>query len=167
MELLEIEEKLLKIMTHEISLFSIYKEEFYKMKQMVLEKNWVSLERLFSAVENISLEIENADSRRSELYNQMCILTGSDKDDSFYSVINKIHKDGCGEIVDIYRIVKHEARSIRVLNEGFSRFLQSRKNLVNDIMEELVPDRKGTIYNRRGFSSHDGSSSSLILNKHL
>jgi len=95
------------------------------------------------------------------------VITESDKDDSFYSVINKIHKNSSNEIVDIYRIVKHEARSIRVINEGFSRFLQSRKNLVNDIMEEIIPDRKGTIYNRRGFSSHKGGSSSLILNKHL
>lgn len=167
MVLLEVEEKLKKIMTNEISLFSLYKEEFNKMKNLVMQKDWITLQKSFEVVENLSINIENTDSQRSELYNKICQMTGSGKDESFYSVINKIHKEGGSEITDIYRMVKHEAHSIRVTNEGFSRFLQTRKNLVNEIMEELVPDRKGTIYNRRGFSSHDGSSSSLVLNKHL
>jgi len=167
MVLLEIEEKLKKIMTHEISLFSLYKEEFNKMKNMVLQKEWISLQRSFESVQNISTEIENADNRRDELYSELCNRTGSAIDDSFYSVISKIHKNDSSEINDIYRIVKHEANSIKVLNDGFSRFVQTRKNLVKEIMEELVPDRKGTIYNRKGFTSHNGSSSSLILNKHL
>jgi hypothetical protein len=81
--------------------------------------------------------------------------------------MSKIHKNDKSEINDIYRMVKHEANSMKILNDGFNRFLQSRKTLVKEIMEELVPHRKGTIYNRQGFSSHEGSSSSLILNKHL
>ena len=167
MVLFEIEEKLKKIMTHEISLFSSYREEFDKMKQLVLEKEWIFLQRSFEVMQNISNEIEDADSKRDDLYSELCNLTGSDKNDSFYSIISKIHKNGSAEISDIYRILKHETKSIKVLNEGFSRYVQTRKNLVGEIMEELVPDRKGTIYNRKGFSSHDGSSSSLILNKHL
>lgn len=167
MVLLEIEEKLKNIMTREISLFSIYKEEFGKMKSLVTEKKWVPLQRSFEIVRNISEKIESADSERDSLYSELCVQTGSSADDSFYSVISKIHTNGSSEIYDIYRIVKHEAKSVKILNEGFNSFLQNRKNLVNEIMEELVPDRKGTIYNRKGFSSHDGSSSSLILNKHL
>ena len=167
MVLLEIEEKLKKIMTKEISLFSIYKDEFSKMKSLVMTKEWIKLQRSFESVQNISNEIENADSKRDKLYEQICKLTGSEKSDSFYSVISKIHNEGNEEISDIYRIVKHEANSIKILNEGFNSFVNSRKTLVNEIMEELVPDRKGTIYNMRGISSHDGSSSSLILNKHL
>jgi hypothetical protein len=167
MVMLEIEEKLKKIMTHEISLFSLYKDEFNKMVNLVMEKEWITLQRSFDAVQNISNEIEKADTKRDDLYCELCKLTGSNKDDSFYSVISKIHNNGSSEINDIYRIVKHETHSIKVLNDGFSRYIQSRKNLVNEIMEELVPDRKGTIYNRKGFSFHDGSSSSLILNKHL
>ena len=167
MVLFEIEEKLKKIMTHEISLFSMYKEEFSKMKSLVMEKEWIPLQRSFETVQNISNRIEVADLKRDDLYDKLCNITDSRKEESFYSVMSKIHKNGSNEITDIYRIVKHEANSIKILNEGFNKFLNSRKTLVTEIMEELVPDRKGTIYNRRGFSSPEVSSTSLILNKHL
>ncbi|MBI9099186.1 MAG: hypothetical protein JEY91_11945 [Spirochaetaceae bacterium] len=137
------------------------------MKKFILEKEWIFLQRAFENVQQVSDKIEKTDSERDNLYEELCSLTGSDKNDSFYTVISKIHKNTNNEMTDIYRIVKHEACSIKVLNEGFNRFLQSRKNVINEIMEELIPDRKGTIYNRKGFSSHDGSSSSLIVNRHL
>ncbi len=164
---LEIEEKLKKIMTHEISLFSLYKEEYKNIKRFILEKEWVHLQHSVDNLKNLSRKIEKADSKRDKLYKELCKLTNSGKNDSFYSIISKIHKDGGNEIKDIYRIVKHEANSIKVLNEGLRVFIQTKKELVNEIIEELVPDRKGTIYNRRGFSAQEGNSSSLILNKHL
>ena len=164
---LEIEEKLRKTMTQEISLFSLYKEEFNNIRKYIMTKEWFLLQRSVEDMNNISRKIEKTDSRRDRLYKELCNLIGAGENDSFYSVISKVHRDGGKEIKDIYRIVKHEAGSIKVLNEGLGRFIQTKKALVNEIIEELVPDRKGIIYNRRGFSSGDGSSSSLILNKHL
>ncbi len=164
---LEIEEKLKDTMTQEISLFSRYKEEFNNIKKFIIEKEWISLQRTVEDMKSISLKIEQYDTTRDILYKELCILTGSNDKDSFYSVISKVHKEGGEEIRDIYRIVKNEAKSIKVLNEGLNRFIQTKKSLVTEIIEELVPDRKGTIYNRKGFSSGDGNSSSLILNKHL
>lgn len=167
MVLFEIEEQLKKVMTQEISLFSLYKDEFNKMKNLVMEKDWIPLQRSFETMLDISKRIEAIDSKRDDLYSKLYDITGSKKDESFYSLMSKIHKNGNSEITDIYRIVKHEANSVKILNEGFNKFVNSRKNLVTEIIEELVPDRKGTIYNRQGFSSHEGRSTSIILNKHL
>ena len=60
MVLLEVEEKLKKIMTREISLFALYKDEFSSMRKLVLEKEWISLQRSFEAIQNVSNEIEIA-----------------------------------------------------------------------------------------------------------
>ncbi|MBB6478685.1 hypothetical protein [Spirochaeta isovalerica] len=167
MELMEIEEQLGKIMTDEISLFSLYREEFGKMEIHVRNKDWVSLQRSTENMRAISEQISRKDNDRDGIYRALCEKTGSSPDDSFYSVAARAYGPESREICDIFRIVKNEARSLKVMNQSFEKFIRNRKNLISDIMEELVPDRKGSIYNRRGLASHDNSSSSLVLNKHL
>ena len=165
MELWEIKDKLKETMSHEISLFTSYKKEFNKMKNFIEEKEWARLQETMGILQNLSDEIARTDSARDSLYGDLCRLTNSNKEDSFYSVVSKIEK--CEGMTDIYRMVKYEANSIKVLNKGFSLFLQTRKNLIKGIMEELAPHRKGTMYNRKGVSLQGGNSSSFILNKHL
>jgi len=167
MELNEIEEQLGKIMTDEISLFSQYREELGKMQANVQEKDWISLQKSSEKAKVISDLISEKDQKRDDIYRVLCELTSSTKEDSFYSVTAKAYGSRNQELCDIFRIVKNEARSLKVLNKSFEKFIHNRKNLVSEIMEELVPDRKGSIYNRRGLASHDISSSSLVLNKHL
>ena len=41
---LEIEEKLRKTMTQEISLFSLYKEEFNNIRKYIMKKEWFLLQ---------------------------------------------------------------------------------------------------------------------------
>lgn len=167
MELVEIEEQLEKIMTDEISLFSLYREDFIKMKKDVEEKDWVSLQSSIESLKSLSGKISEKDELRDSIYKSLCLHTNSTPEDSFYSVISQAYGAAGHELYDIFRMIKNEARSLKALNKNFNQFILNRKNLVNDIMEEFVPELKGTIYNRRGITFHENSSSSLVLNKHL
>lgn len=166
MVLLEVEDRLKKTMTREITLFSSYKEEFSRMKEYVQEKQWPALERTLVNMDKLSTEIAMADEERFQLYGKIKTLTNSKDDESFYSVITKVHKEGSGEIYDIYRMVKHEAKSLKVMGAGFNRYLQNRKDIVGEFVGEIVPESKGTIYNRRGYSS-SSQPSSLVINRHF
>lgn len=167
MELLEIEERLTETMTEEISLFSHYRDEFQNMKELVMDKNWVKLQSSIDRVNHLSRQIEKADGQRDDIYQELLAQTGAEEGESFYSLISRVYGEAGRPLQDIYRIIRHEIRSVKVMSEGFNRFLNNRTSLVKEIMEELVPDRRGSIYNRRGIASHDSGNSSLVLNRHL
>lgn len=167
MELLEIEEKLTCVMVKEISLFELYKEEFQKLKEQVLAKDWVPLQRTIDSIKYLSIEIEKTDSGRNSLYKKLLKETGAEEGETFYGLISRVYGETGRELLDIYRMIRSEVRSLKIMNEGFNRFLSNRQGLIREVVEELVPDRKGAIYNRKGITSHNGSSSSLVLNRHF
>ncbi|RQV98513.1 MAG: hypothetical protein EH225_13190 [Calditrichaeota bacterium] len=167
MELMEIEEQLGKVMTDEISLFSLYRDEFGKMEEDVKARDWIALQRSTETVKSLSEKISKKDMQRDRLYRLLCEKTDSSDDDSFYSVATRAYGTESRELCDIFRIIKNEARSLKAMNKNFETFIHSRKTLISEIMEELVPDRKGAIYDRKGLASHKNSSSSLVLNRHL
>lgn len=167
MELMEIEERLTEIMTREISLFSLYKEEFCKLKRFIIDREWLPLQRSLEAIKNISAELEEADRVRDYIYRELLAEAGGDESESFYTLVSRIYGESSKALIDEYRMIRHEARTVKVLNEGFNRYLSNRRNLIKEIMEELIPESRGSIYNKRGIASQNGSSSSLVLNKHL
>lgn len=167
MELLEMKEKLATAITDEISLLALYRDEFSNMKRQVLEKDWIALQRSLETMNNISQKINFKDAERDSLYEEMSIKGSRREKESFHNFVSRLYGNSGKELQDLYRIIKHETRAVKVLSEGFGKYLNNRKTLINDVMEELVPHRKGAIYNRRGVTSHDMGNSSLVLNKHL
>ncbi len=153
-------------MRRQTALFEIVLAEEGSMRDSIRSRDWEALSRSLKAVEALEAEIQALEDRRMEVFRVLLAEEGLAPDSSFYVwavTLPPVERDA---ITEAYRVLKYRALAARVSGTGIARYLTETRRLLGSIMEELFPQKRARIYDRRG-ERREPEMRSVVLDRSL
>ena len=157
--------RLRNVMRREEQLLEEFGREENDIREAMVRRDWPALEQGLGRLETLSTRIVETEEKRYAL--ATALEDGTARDDIH------IEDDGRelpGEVENEIRRLREALRArllrVRSRNNGLMSYASAKGAVVRQILEELVPERRGRLYTRRGLS-REGRSQSLLLNRHL
>jgi hypothetical protein len=156
-------ETLAALMKHETRLFEDVLAEESIMTASIRDREWPKLEDAIRRVDAIETQISEIELKRSQVYAELCRKADLPAEASFYQWAVLLPQDVRASITEQYRQLKFRALEARASGSAISNHLAESKALLNGILEELFPQRRGNIYNKSGHS-RKSELASIIVN---
>jgi hypothetical protein len=153
-------------MGRQTALFEIVLAEETLMRVSIRERDWIALERALKAVEALEQELTGIETEREGLFRSLLAEEGMPADASFYHFAATLPPAIRDDLTEGYRILKYKALAARASGAGIARYLSETKDLLGSIMEELFPQKRARIYDRRG-ARREPEMRSVVLDRSL
>jgi hypothetical protein len=137
-------------MRKEAALFEMILAEEKLMTAAIRERKWEHLEKAIRTIDSMESDLKGIESDRESLFSELCRESGQGVDCNFYQWAVRLPPELRDEITETYRGLKTRAFAARAQGAAIANYLSESKSVLNGIMEELFPHRRGRIYDRRG-----------------
>ena len=143
-------ENLEKTMVRQLKLVNRFYSAEEKIKTALVERNWPLLEKQLQNIGEISVKIEEAEEVRNNTYQAMKIYCGEDRPESFYVFISKYCPDRQEKLTQLFRELKTGISKVETLTHRIDVYINTVTAAVKQVLDEVFPQRRGTIYDSRG-----------------
>ncbi len=120
------------------------------MNAAMRSREWIALESAMERANRAAAELAADEKKRMEAWHSLLTDLGFPLDTPSAKVISVIPQEYRVMLGDSCRKLKTAGVRARIENESLRAFAGSAASTLAGIMEELYPDRKGTIYGRTG-----------------
>ncbi len=158
--------RLLNTLEAETTLLDRYKRGQEELRVYLKEKEWEEMSRLLERMELLSQEISNVEDRRHSLFLELTTLYGLPKEVDFYQLVIRLPKDVQEPMAEAYRQMKLIVTQIEGISVAIDVYIRSVGEVMNQVLGECYPHRKGNIYSRNG-RTVPVNSNPMILNRSL
>lgn len=150
----------------QIELFETATEEHKLLQKAVYARDWGLLEYYLSQLQVRSGELVELEETRRKAYGQLREELGLGPDDAFYDVLTRLNNDTRSRLASLYRRLKVAVMRMSGRNASLENYVSASSETLEQVLSELFPQRKGTIYGRSGkASSRHGSA--FVVNHSL
>ncbi len=158
--------KLEEIMNREHSLISTFSEWERKLNENVQNRSWDQLQKVMKDAEQVSEAIDLCEQERMETFARLREEAGEGADSGFYQVIVHLPAEERERISRSFRELKLSVLNLRGIVWGIDAYVRAVQGTLKDIIGEMSPMRRGTIYARNGGPCQPDTGP-LVLNRHL
>lgn len=159
-------ESLEHALSAQIELFDTVTEEHELLQKAVFARDWGLLEYHMSRLQVRSDELVELEEVRRKAYRQLREELGLGSDDGFYEVLTCLGNDARSRLASLYRRLKVAVMRMSGRNSSLEHYVAASSATLEQVLSELFPQRKGTIYGRSGeASARQGSA--FVVNKNL
>jgi chlorite dismutase len=158
-------ETLAQLMDRETDLFSQVLAEESVMTSTIRARDWPQLEESIKKIDEIEKTIQHIETERNEVFLALCREAGLAESASFYHWAVRLPEDRRATLTESYRQLKFKAMEARASGAAISNHLAESKNLLNSLLEELFPQRRGSIYTKNGRSKKAELASVVVNHK--
>lgn len=161
------ENDLTKLMKNQIKTLDKFCIKEKKLRTYIYEKKWHELENIIKEMAPISEKLEQLEKKRNIAFNELKKSMGEDDDAGFYQVIVKLpekERDICSEL---YRNLKLAVMKIRGVTKGIDAHVKAANSVLNQLLEEIYPHRRGNIYSKNGGKIPLNMEGPMIVNREL
>ncbi len=153
---------LIDILNREQKILDEYNAGCEKLHRYVIGRDWVKLEKTLAKLRESADKLNSLDLIREELILQLKEVYELSSAVSFGMLLSCM--DGADQ-KQIRKLKQKLRLSISLLQErlkGIGNYTESRSGALRDILDTLIPDQKGKIYNSYGEASNRGSKPLLF-----
>ena len=137
-----------------------------ELQSAILDRDWPAIERLVPGMERSSAELAEMDARRHELFTRVKAEVGLGDDAGLAELIGRADPGERHELATLYRSLQASVLWVKSMTRGIDSYLRGTLRTTHEVLGEVFPDQKGTIYSRRGRRSPaDGRA--MVLDRHL
>jgi hypothetical protein len=158
--------ELMAAMRRQTALFEIIIAEEVSMRESIRDRDWERLAKSLKTVEALEGEIKVIEENRSALFSSLLEDAEVGPESGFYVWAVTLPEALRDEITETYRVLKYRALAARVSGAGIATYLTETRRLLGSIMEELFPQKRARIYDRRGVR-REPEMRSVVLDKSL
>lgn len=158
--------KLIRILETERNLINCYNRDCEVLHRHVVSKNWPDLEKTLLLLKERAESLSIADNEREMIISVLKKEMALPEESSFGLLLSRFPESSSRRINDLKRDIR---RSILILQgriKGIGQFTEGRTSALKEVLDVLVPDRKGRIYDRNGAASAIGSKP-MLFSKHF
>ncbi len=159
-------ERLEEVLDTQISLLNTAAEEHNALQNAVFERDWGSLEQALSRLQIRSAELEELEAARHKAYRALRKECGLDEGDTFYELLTRLDNAPRSRLAGKYRMLKVAVMRLSGQNSTLSSYVSSSSESLEEVLAELFPQRKGTIYRQSG-SKAAREGSAFVVNQTL
>ena len=158
-------ESLIAAMAAEVACFEAYVAAQRSFNTALHERDWVALQSAMGLVDDISHALAARESARAEVFELLRAELGCEAS-GLYRLALLVSEPQRSDLTDLYRKLKITAMRAKFEIASASDFASTNKNLMQAVLEELFPEKKGRIYGRSGKAVQPGMDS-LVVNAAL
>lgn len=154
------------IMDKETELLNSYFTMEKDLFTAVTERNWKQLEKSVEEMEKTGEAITSVENRREEICRKLYKQYGGEGVERFYRFIQRLPEEVRNPLSESFRNMKVAVFRLQALDGQIQGYLRSAATTLKDIVEEVFPDQKGTLYCKKGKTSAPDSNP-MFISRHL
>ncbi len=162
----KIRNRLDSVLEREIALLGEFGGNEEAIRSSIFENDWSGLERMLRACEPIVEAIDNLEKERSGLFDDLKRILREDPSAGFYQVIVRFPHEERERSSTLYRSLKREVLKIQGITWSIDAHVQSVTAVMQQILNEQFPHRKGRLYCRKGNATKP-QETAIVFNRSL
>lgn len=162
----ELINKLIIILQNELKLVRQYNTECEFLHKYVVAKNWANLEKVLQKLRTLADDLSKIDDKREMIVGILKNETGIAEESSFGLLLSRFPQIEQRQVNDLKRDIRRSVMILRNRINGIGRYTESQTSALKDVMDILVPDQKGKIYNRSGAALSAGAKP-MLFSRHF
>jgi hypothetical protein len=149
----KITRNLIDILNKELKLLEEYNSGCESVHKYVAAKNWTKLERILNSLGKKAEKLDSLDLIREELVLHLKEDHQLNSAASFGMLMTRLDGVSQKEIKILKQKLRHAVSMLQVRINGIGKYAESQTAALRDVLDVLIPDQKGKIYNRSGLAS--------------
>lgn len=137
-----------------------------ELQTAVMQRDWPAVDKLVSVMRIMSDELAAMDERRNEAVGDLKAALGARTDASFAELLTRLPTREREEVTALYRSLQVSVLRVTSVTRGIDAFVRGSIRTTNEILGEVFPDQRGTLYSRRGQKAH-ADQRAIVLDRHL
>lgn len=158
--------RLLHTLEAEAALLDRYKKGQEELRFYLKERKWEEMNHLMERMDMLSHEISTVEDRRNGIFLSLVDQYGLPKEVDFYQLVVRLPKEFQDPLAEQYRKMKLIITQIEGISLAIDVYIKSVGDVMNQVLGEVYPHRKGNLYSRNG-KSVQANSNAMIFNKAL
>lgn len=158
--------KLCQIMDRETELLNIYFMREKELFEAVTNRNWKELENCIKKLEKIGEGISSVEDEREKSLNFLRGEYNAGSRERFYTFLQRLPEVTRSDLAESFRNMKLAVFRLQALDSQIQGYLRSAAATLKDILEEIFPHRKGTMYCKKGKTS-EPETNPMFISRHL
>ncbi|MFP4643191.1 MAG: flagellar export chaperone FlgN [Spirochaetales bacterium] len=159
-------DRLEEVLDSQVSLLNTAAEEHSVLQNAVIARDWGSLEQALQRLQVRSAELEALEGARRDAYRRLRESCGLNDGDTFYELLTRLDNAPRSRLADKYRSLKVAVMRLSGRNSTLADYVSSSRDSLEEVLSELFPQRKGTIYRQSGAAAaREGSA--FVVNQTL
>lgn len=154
------------VMNREYDLICTFSEWERNLNEHVRNRSWNQLQKVMKEAEQVSEEISLCEKERMRIFSELRDASGEEPDAGFYQVVVHLPAEERDRLSRSFRELKLSVLKLRGIIWGIDAYVRAVQGTLKDIIGEMSPMRRGTIYAKNG-GPRRAESGPLILNRHL
>ncbi len=159
-------EEIRTTLTEEAELLMEFGEREQELQQAVLRRDWPSVDAHVAAMVEQSRRFVRLDERRHELIAGAKADMGLRPEAPFGELVDRFPEADRQELHALFRSLQVLVLKVKSMTRSIDSYVRGSLRAAHDVLGEVFPDQKGTLYSRRGRRMHaDGRA--MVVDRHL
>jgi len=146
----------------ELELLEEYNQGCESLHKHVVARNWTTLESILNSLKKSAEYLDNLDKKREKQLSQLKNALDLNEEVSFGLVLTCLDSDDQQEIKKLKQKIRHAVGVLQTRINGIGKYTESQAGILRDVLDELIPEQRGRIYNNRGTASAKDSKPLLF-----
>jgi AcrR family transcriptional regulator len=157
---------LCRIMDRETELLNTYFAEEKELFAAVTSRDWNNLENSIRRMEETGESIAALEEKRETALTVLRGIHNADDRERFYFFLQKLPEETRSVLAESFRSMKVAVLRLQALDNQIQGYLRSAATTLKEIVEEIFPHRKGTMYCKKGKTS-EPEANPMFISRHL
>ncbi len=159
-------EEIRTTLTEEAELLVEFGNREQDLQQAVLRRDWPAVDALVATMEEQSRRFVRLDEQRHELVAGAKANLGLRPDASFGELVDRLPESDRRELHRLFRSLQVLVLKVKSVTRGIDSYVHGSLRAAHDVLGEVFPDQKGTLYSWKGRRMHaDGRA--MVVDQHL
>lgn len=159
-------ERLVTHMRTECALLTEFHDAETAMKARIHRKDWDGLESVMDQMTGLADRLVETEQSRHSTFEELRASVGEGEEASFYRVIVHLEPAERDTLADLYRTMKFSVFGIQTAASCMDEQVRSMNETMHDILGELYPHRKGSLYSKSG-TKRPNDENPLLIDREL
>jgi hypothetical protein len=137
-----------------------------ELQSAVMQRDWPAVDALVTKMRAMSDELRAIDERRHAAIQAAKKDLGVNADASFAELLARLPAPEREELTALYRSLQVSVLRVTSVTRGIDAYVRGSIRTTNDILGEVFPDQRGTLYSRRGRKA-PADQRAIVLDRHL
>ncbi len=137
-------------LTRQAQVLTEFGDREQELQEAVMRRDWPAVDELLSTLDQDSRRFATLDEERHALVSDAKTQVGLPSDAPFAELIEHVEEGDRRELVALFRSLQVSVRRVRSVTHGIDAYVQGVLRATHDVLGEVFPDQKGTIYSSRG-----------------
>lgn len=153
-------------MVREAELLEQYADLEEKLPASYRNRDWSELESFIGELTRVAGAIEEAEERREASFQALKASFNLGAGDGFHRLARCIPGEEKQNLTEGFLRLKAGVARMRCASSRMGHYFQSVSESIDAVLSELLPQRRGRIYSRRG-KAREAAEGSLIIDRQL